>query len=96
VKAVYPTPTVVKVLCFFAYSYSIRVKDVLGEVWWPGVLLAPEQGVRVEDPVLQQVPDHVTEQNAFLQKTNFVNPQNNPKLTKMKAEFKTKVIQIKA
>jgi hypothetical protein len=61
-KAVYPTPTTVKGVSFFPYSYSIKVKGVLGEVGWPGVLLAPEQGVRVEDPVLQQVPDHVTKQ----------------------------------
>jgi hypothetical protein len=48
----------------------MRVKDVLGEVGWPGVLLAPEQGVRVEDPVLQQVPDHVTKQyNIYCKQT---------------------------
>jgi hypothetical protein len=60
VKAVYPTPTTVIGMFFFAYSYSMRVKAILGEVGWPGVLLTPEEGVRVEDPVLQQVPDHVT------------------------------------
>ncbi len=56
------TPTAVKGVFIFDYSYSMRVKAILGEVGWSGVLLAPEQGVRVEDPVLQQVPDHVTKQ----------------------------------
>jgi hypothetical protein len=87
VRAVYPTPTTVKGLCFFAYSTGIRLKDILGEVGRSGVLLAPEQGVRVEDPVLQQVPDHVTKQYTRI-KTNvgkLNNPvQNYPALTKIK------------
>jgi hypothetical protein len=48
----------------------MRVIDILGEVGWSGVLLAPEQGVRVEDPVLQQVPDHVTKQYTIYKKLN--------------------------
>ena len=37
--------------------------NILEEIRWPGVLFAPEEGVAVEYPVLQQVPDYVTENN---------------------------------
>jgi hypothetical protein len=79
-KAVCPTPTTVKACS--SLLILILSEAILGEVGWSGVLLAPEQGVRVEDPVLQQVPDHVTKQYTIYRNKRWKAEQSRTKLLK--------------